>query len=74
MKYMRFTVMNIHGQHRSRYALTLIGFNYGNYITPRYIRKGFDFNELQKRADSLNEKLNERSRLMDPNRSYMFRS
>lgn len=74
MKHMRFTVMNISGQYRTKYALTLIGFHIDNYIVPRYIRRGFDFEELQRRADSLNEKLSQRNRLMDPKRSYLFRS
>lgn len=74
MKHMRFTVMNVHSQYRTKYALTLIGFHIDNYIVPRYIKKGFDYDELKKRADSLNEKLSKLNRLLDPNRSYLFRS
>lgn len=59
MRQMRFTVMRIHSDYLSKFALTLIGYPDTNKppIVPRYLDKSYDEQALRNRADMLNDRI-----------------
>ena len=66
-KLMRFDVMRIKTTPLSRYALALTGCKldlWDRWIVPRYLRRGQPREELQARADELNELLKDRGRYL----------
>ena len=73
---MRFTVMRIHSEHLTKYALTLTGYPTGKRvpIVPRYLKKSFDYEKLAQLALKYNAQLKERGLLLPTINKYRLYS
>ena len=63
-KQMRFVVMRVHSEHISKYSLALIGWAGDYWISPRYIKTGYDRQVLALRAASLNSDLHDAGKFL----------